>query len=150
MSLVLRVMSDAVPKCLYPGKDRSADIGARPHCDSRRPVHRDDGARPDQERENQHDLAGAQDVVEIPINDAVVDDVGVEIGQVEVPNRLGDEEGYEHGDLARVRAQVGAKQAGQHGTATYESDNGRTSPVLCQELIDARTAPIATAVTKTG
>jgi hypothetical protein len=52
--------------------------------------------------------------VQVPRDDAVVDDVGVEVREVEVSDSLDDEEPDDDRDEAAVRAKVSAEQPDQH------------------------------------
>jgi hypothetical protein len=47
--------------------------------------------------------------VEVAVDDAIVDDVGVEIGQVEITDGLGHEQRDEYGNLTTEWSQISAK-----------------------------------------
>ena len=124
-SFVLRVISDGVPKRFISRAEKdwtrakTAPRRSAPdaHRDARGPVDRDHGDDADHERDRQHQQPGRPDVVDVPLDDAVVDDVGVQVRQVEVAGGLDDEQADDDGDLAPVGAQVAAQQADQHRPA---------------------------------
>ena len=96
MSLVLRVISDGVPKWFISRAEKpwtraehgATHVRADAHRHATRPVHRDDGDDAEHQGDGEHDAAGSPDVVEVSLDDPVVDDVRVEVRQVEVPDGL--------------------------------------------------------------
>ena len=99
-SLVLRVISDAgaevvdldLAERLDLREDRPAHIAPEAHRDPRAEVDRDDRRDADDGRHEEHQAADAEDVVGVALDDAVVDDVALEVGQVEVADRPDEEE----------------------------------------------------------
>ena len=53
--------------------------------------------------------------IDVTLDDTVVDDVRVQVGQVQVRDGLDQDQHDDDHDLARVRPQVGAEQPDQHG-----------------------------------
>src|ERR1035437_6945682 len=89
-SLVLRVINDGVPKVFVSFWEKSITLRkmalrtSRPpelHCRPRPEVDGADGADSQQARDEQHESAGAEDVVRVALDHTVVDDVGVEAGE---------------------------------------------------------------------
>jgi len=66
---------------LNPDVDRGTHIRADPHRHPGRPVHRHDGHQAQHQGDRQHERAGLEDVANAALHHAVVDDVGVQIGQ---------------------------------------------------------------------
>ena len=54
--------------------------------------------------------ADAEDVVGVALDDAVVDDVAVEVRQVQVADRADEQQHQDHGKLRRVGPEVGAQE----------------------------------------
>ena len=104
-SFVLRVISDGVPKWLTSACEKPSTLRKMAPRTSRpkamavfgAPVDGDDGADHQHQGDDQHEAAGPHDVVRVALDDAVVDDVGVEVRQVEVGDRL-DEQQADHED----------------------------------------------------
>src|ERR1019366_8175148 len=76
--------------------------------------------------DGQHERPSSPDVVHVPLDDPEVDDVGVEVRQVKVAERLSRQQRHDHPNLTQVPAQVGSQQAGQHGSSVV----GCCSPEL--------------------
>ena len=70
------------------GEDRGPHVAPEAHRHPCAPVHADDGGDPEQARDEEHQGTGPEDVVVVAARDSVVDDVGVQIRQVEVAERL--------------------------------------------------------------
>ena len=92
-------------------EDGAANVTPETHRDSRAAVHADaiaaiagDGGH------DEHQRADPQDVVVVAARDAVVDDVGVEVGQVQVADRLHQQQEKHDDDQSGVGAQIGAQQ----------------------------------------
>ena len=68
------------------------------------------------ERDQQHQPAGAHDVVGVALGDAVVDDVGVEVGQVQVGDGLHEKQEHDHRDLFPVGTQARAQERDHRST----------------------------------
>src|SRR5207253_3718428 len=83
----------------------------------------DDREYPEDERDPEHEGADAPDVVGIALGDAVIDDVGVEVGEVEVRDRLQEQERGDDRDLPPVRREVRSKQADQHRGLPRKTEN---------------------------
>ena len=94
-------------------EDRAADVATERHAGLRAPVDGDDRAHHDDERDAEHHGAGREDVGGVALGHAVVDDVGVELGQVERRERLDRRAADDEGQGAAVRAEVGP-QEGDH------------------------------------
>ena len=122
MSFVLRVISDGVPnrfisragEALHAPEHRAADVRAGAHRDAGGVVHGHDRDPAERERDREHHRAGRPDVVDVALDDAVVDDVGVQVRQIQVPHGLGHEQRDDHRHLARVGAQEAAQKPDQH------------------------------------
>src|SRR5665648_583286 len=94
----------------------STHVAAEGHGDLGAPIHRHDGGRHEDQRDEQHEAARLQDVGRVAGQHAVVDDVGVERRQIEVGDGLYQQEHEHDEDLAPVRLQTLAKEA-DHSTA---------------------------------
>ena len=124
-SLVVRVISDGVPKRLTSAceklstwrKSAAAQIATEPHRDPGAVVDGDDGGEDEDERDGEHDGAGTQDVGRVARDDAVVDDVGVERRQGEAGDRLDEDQDDDEDDPPPVGAQALAQEA-YHGVAS--------------------------------
>jgi len=71
-----------------PGEDRAAQVAAQGHGRLRAEVDGDDRADDLRQGDQEHQPAGAEDVAGVTGGDALVDDVGVERGQVQRGDRL--------------------------------------------------------------
>ena len=95
-SFVLRVMSDGAPnfddlalrELAHLAEDRAAQVAADAHRDPRAEVDGGDRAGDLHERDAEHPGADPEDVVGVALDDAVVDDVGVEGRQLQRQHRL--------------------------------------------------------------
>src|ERR1035437_4053453 len=97
-------------------EDRRPDVTSEAHRDPGAEVDRHDGAHAQQEGHDEHQAAGPNDVVVVTLHDAVVDDVGVQVGQVQARNRLYEQEDHDDGDRLRVRPEVDLQER-DHRTA---------------------------------
>ena len=126
-SFVLRVMSDAGPKLvdldLREASRPCAKIALRtsrpkpiatagPEVDRERPT-----AIAEDEGDDEHQRAGPEDVVGVALGDAVVDDVGVEVRQVQVADRLDEQQDHDQDELAGIGPQVGPEEADHRGAS---------------------------------
>ena len=67
---------------------------------------------PSSDRDDEHQAADPDDVVACRLfDDALVDDVGVEVGQVQVADGLDEQQAEDDGDPAAVRREVGRRSA---------------------------------------
>ena len=120
-SFVFRVMSDAGPNWLTSTcenvstlvKIARADVAPEAHRDLRAQIHGRHRRDAQQAADDEHQGAHAQDVVGVAARDAVVDDVGVQIGQVQAPERTDQQQHQDRDQRHDVRAQVGPEQ-GDH------------------------------------
>jgi hypothetical protein len=118
-SFVLRVISDGRAEAaqLVRGEladaveEGRADVAAEAHPGARPEVDRRDRAHDLEQRDGEHPAAGFHDVPGVAAGDAVVDDVGVEAGQVQRRHRAHELQGHHGGERAPVRAQVPSEQA---------------------------------------
>ena len=123
-SLVVRVISDAVPRWFTSRSENIStrrkialpDIAAEGHRDLGAEVDRADRADDLREGDRQHHAAGRQDVVRVVEDHAVVDDVRVQRRQVQRRQRLRQLQHQQERERLAVRTQVEAQQADQHGT----------------------------------
>ena len=72
---------------------------------------------------DQHEAARAQDVADVALDDAVVDDVGVELGQVQVRDRLDRQQDQDQHERPPVGGQVLAEQV-DHRVASWVGLSG--------------------------
>ena len=98
-------------------EDPGPDVAPEAHGDPRAPVDPDDLGDHQRERDREHEAAGPQDVVRVALGDAVVDDVGVELGQVQVGDRLDEQQSEDEDDRRLVRREVGAQEADHAGAS---------------------------------
>ena len=106
-SLVVRVISDGAPKWPTSRAEKSCTRSkmaarmSRPsrHGDLRSEVDGADGADDLHQRDGEHDAADAHDVAGVALDHAVVDDVGVERGQVERGEGLHQLQQHDQGEL---------------------------------------------------
>ena len=87
-SLVLRVISDGAPKCWtslvetsHPVEEGRTDVAPDAHRRTRAEPHGDHRAHDLDQRDGEHERAGAHDVARVAGDDAVVDDVVVSDGR---------------------------------------------------------------------
>ena len=99
-------------------EDRRAHVAPEGHGDPCAEVHGHDGADAQQQAHEEHEEAGPDDVVRVALGDAVVDDVGVEAGQVQVGDGLHEQQHQDDADLAHVRAQVLAQERDHRSSAS--------------------------------
>ena len=110
-SFVLRVISDAGPKWLtstWPNvstvlKTALRTSRAKPIRDERAEVDAGDRGEADDHRDQEHEGADPKDVVGVALDDAVVDDVAVEVRQVQVADRADEQQHQHDAELRRVR-----------------------------------------------
>ena len=104
-SLVSRVISDGAPNwptsraenSLHPAKT-AAHVPAHGHRGPGAEVDRADRADDLDQRHREHDAAGPHDVAGVAGDHAVVDDVGVQRGQVQRGQRLHELQQHDHDD----------------------------------------------------
>jgi len=101
-------------EALDPSEDRAADVAAEAHRDLGAEEHADDRGDADDEGDEEHEHAGRADVARVALRDAVVDDVALEGREVEVADRLDEEQRQDDGDCPPVWAEVGAEER-DHG-----------------------------------
>src|SRR5690606_18451696 len=90
--------------------DRHGGAGAEVEsADRRRRLH---------ERDQQHPAADPEDVVGVAAGDAVVDDVGVEAGEVQRRQGADELQRHDGGDEPAVSLEMGAEKARQHQRAS--------------------------------
>src|SRR5204863_4991409 len=100
MSFVLRVMSDAVPNRFISRAEKLCTRSKTAARTSRPTLIEVSDAKytamiantPRTERDPEHESADTPDVVRVALGDPVIDDVGVEVGEVEVRDRLQEQE----------------------------------------------------------
>ena len=95
-------------------EQRGPDVPAEAHGGAGAEIDGDDRADDLQHRDGQHDAAGRDDVTGVALGHALVDDVGVQRGQVQRGDRADQLEDDHGGQRAAVGTQVGAQQANQH------------------------------------
>ena len=151
-SLVLRVMRLAGPNVLTSTWENAwtlrkialRDVPPEAHRDPGREEHGDDRGDHQRERDDEHEAARPQDVVGVALGDAVVDDVGVELGQVQVRDRLDQQQEQDEGDRRLVGREVLAEQA-DHAGATSGAP-WRRSRARRRALEARRGSPASSAV----
>ena len=92
-------------------EDHAAYVGAGPHRHLRRVVHRHDCDHAQHQGDGEHECTSGPDVVHVPFDDPVVDDVGVKGRQIKVAERLGRQQRHHRRSHAGVWAQIGPEQA---------------------------------------
>ena len=126
-SLVLRVISDGAPNVFISRSEnlctarnmRRAHVAADRHRRPRGEVERDDRRRAATRNDDQqHQAADAHDVAGVARGHAVVDDVGVELGQVQGADDLQDQQADDDREVAAVGRQVGAEKGDHRGDPT--------------------------------
>ena len=127
-SLVLRVISDGVPKWLSSACEKLSTLRkiaprtSRPkrHAGLRAPVDGDDRGDHHDGRDAEHQAAGLEDVVGVALGHAVVDDVAVERGEVQRWRAPGRRAGRRRGrGRARYGAQVGLEECDHPGSSWW-------------------------------
>ena len=132
-SLVSRVMSDGAPKCCT---SRAEKVPTRRKIAARRSRPKDIAVRAANhtaatahsawsDRDGEHHRAALDDVGGVAEHDALVDDLGVEAGQVEHRQGAEELERDDGGDRALVRREVGADEPEEH-QSTFVSRPSRT------------------------
>ena len=124
-SLVVRVISDGVPKCPTSRAEKSctrwktAARTSRPtaNCRPRTAVDAADGADDLHQRDGEHHAAQVNDVAGVALDHAVVDDLGVQARQVQRRERMHELQPDDKPNGAPVRARIGAQQPDQHDVA---------------------------------
>ena len=121
-SLVSRVISDGAPKCCTSRWEKAPTRWKIPARTSRPKLiavrAENQTAVTEQhdleQRHPEHHHAGVQDVRRVAGRDSLVDDVGVQAGQVERRHRADELQGDHGGQPASVGLQVGAHESEQH------------------------------------
>ncbi len=91
-------------------EDRAPHVTAEAHAHLGAPVGADDRCDGEDERDEDHQAAGAPDVVGVAPDDAVVHDVGVELREVQVRDCLREQQHDDERERAAVRSQVAPEQ----------------------------------------
>ena len=95
----------------HPAEDRAAYVPAKCHGRLCSEIHGDDGADTEEERDQQHEAAGAHDVAGVALDHAVVDDVRVQVRQVQVGYCLDRHEDKDHSQLATVGPEIPGEES---------------------------------------
>ena len=93
-------------EALHALEDAGAPIASHAHGDARGEVHGYHLQHGDQQRDDEHRGAGAPDVADVALDDAVVDDVGGQVGQVEVGHRHAEQQREHQRHVAPVGPQT--------------------------------------------
>ena len=120
-------------------EDAAAHVPAEGHADPGAEVDGDDRRDPEDGAHQEHHAAHLQDVVGVALGDAVVDDVGVELGQIEVRDRLDEQQEQDQRDRPRVRAQVATEQSDEGHPRACRSVIVSTSPWKAASSVGSRT-----------
>jgi hypothetical protein len=98
-------------KAHHLAEDRAPHVTAERHGRPRAEEDGNDCAQADQKRDQQHETAGADDVAGVALDHAVVDDVGVQVGQVQVGECLHRHQNDHHGQRPAVGSEVSGEQS---------------------------------------
>src|SRR5262249_39166120 len=96
-------------------EDQGAQVTTHAHGREGGVVDADHSDDPEYHGHTQHHRAGLPDVGHVALGDAVVDDVGVQVRQVEAGDRLDQHHDADNRDLLPVRAELASEQLYQHG-----------------------------------
>ncbi len=105
-------------QCQHPPIDRLPHGGADRHRDPRGQADRQQRHQAERQRDPEHHPARPPDISAVPHQHTVVDDVGVEAREVEVPGGLDRHQRHDHGQSARMRPQE----------TTQQPDHGHSEP----------------------
>ena len=117
-------------------EDRRAHVAPEAHGDLGREVDGDERRDHQRERHAEHEAAGLDDVVDVARDHTVVDDVRVELGQVQVGDRLDELQHHHERDGGAVRPQV-LPQDGDHRWVSWVSGSGAGREAFRDRFVEA-------------
>lgn len=106
-------------------EQRVAHVAAEAHRHAGPEVDRGDREEGLDDGDAEHHAPLVPDVARVVLEDTLVDDVRVQVGEIQVQDRLDALEAEEHEERPPVLAQAGAQEPDQHGAGPPEESPGR-------------------------